>query len=217
LDEPPTGPLTLPGSYTVTLAKEVEGQVTELTSPVSFRVIPLDLATFSAHDKAAVLAFQQKVARLQRAVEGACGLRAKLRTGSPTCARPFVRPPRRTVARGGSARPGQPIGGRARPTPRRFHARQTRRTIATLNPGAGQPCHNSQWRATSPPTGTEQDAYRYAGGLFEKALAELRSLVERDLANLEKQLEAAGARGPRVAFQTGNGRSDRARQPKAFP
>ena len=51
----------------------------------------------------------------------------------------------------------------------------------------------NQWRVTSPPTETQQDAYRYAGEEFTKLLGELRRLMETDLKGLEDQLEAARA------------------------
>ncbi len=68
--EPPSGHLALPGTYTVTLAKQVDGTMESLTEPVAFQVVPLDIATFTAEDRRAVIAFQAKVARLERAVLG---------------------------------------------------------------------------------------------------------------------------------------------------
>jgi len=69
--DPPAVPLTLPGTYTATLAREVDGEVAPLTGPRQFDVVSLELATFAAKDRQAVLAFRNKVARLQRAVQGA--------------------------------------------------------------------------------------------------------------------------------------------------
>ena len=40
---PPSGPLALPGKYTVTLTKEAEGKPTDLGQPVPFKVMPLEL------------------------------------------------------------------------------------------------------------------------------------------------------------------------------
>jgi hypothetical protein len=50
-----------------------------------------------------------------------------------------------------------------------------------------------QWYVTSPPTQTQQDAYQFAATSFEKALAGMRGLLEKDLKALEDQLEAVGA------------------------
>ena len=63
------GPLVVPGTYTVSLAKEVDGVVTPMNVSQTFEVYLLD------GDKTprspSVLAFQQKSASLQRAVLGA--------------------------------------------------------------------------------------------------------------------------------------------------
>ncbi|MBI2948372.1 MAG: glycosyl hydrolase, partial [Verrucomicrobia bacterium] len=75
-----SGPLALPGKYTVTLIKEIDDKPSDLTSPVAFNVVPLEMATFAAKDKAATLAFNQKVSRLQRAVEGTLRAAGEIQT-----------------------------------------------------------------------------------------------------------------------------------------
>ena len=85
-EQPPRGPLALPGTYSVTLAKEVDGVTTSLTEPVEFQVIPLDVSTFAAEDREAVLRFQRKIARLQRAVLGT--IRVSRRSAEPVGPRP---------------------------------------------------------------------------------------------------------------------------------
>jgi len=50
-----------------------------------------------------------------------------------------------------------------------------------------------QWDVTSAPTKTQRDAYDYASDEFREALGQLRELIEKDLAELERKLEAAGA------------------------
>ncbi|HKP27964.1 MAG TPA: hypothetical protein VJU15_01085, partial [Gemmatimonadales bacterium] len=67
---PTGGPLVAPGSYRVQLAKRVDGVLTPLGGPQTFAAAPLDEPTLGAPDRAARLAFQQKVAKLQRAVLG---------------------------------------------------------------------------------------------------------------------------------------------------
>jgi hypothetical protein len=47
--------------------------------------------------------------------------------------------------------------------------------------------------STSRPTQTQTDHYAIAAQDFEQTLAQLRALVEGDLAKLEKAMEAAGA------------------------
>jgi len=67
---PTGGPLVAPGSYRVQLAKRVDGVLTPLGAPQTFAAAPLAEPTLGAPDRTARLAFQQRVAKLQRAVLG---------------------------------------------------------------------------------------------------------------------------------------------------
>jgi hypothetical protein len=69
--DPPMGPMVVPGNYTVTLSKRVDGVETQLGAPQSFETVPLEIASLPAEDRKGLLAFQRKTARLQRAVLGA--------------------------------------------------------------------------------------------------------------------------------------------------
>lgn len=62
------------------MAAHVDGKVTPLGEPVYFDAVPLDNATLPAKDRAGVLAFQRKTARLQRAVHGAIQVAGEART-----------------------------------------------------------------------------------------------------------------------------------------
>jgi photosystem II stability/assembly factor-like uncharacterized protein len=193
-DLPPSGPLAAPGKYTVTLAKEVDGKPADLGPPATFNVIPLELATFAAQDKVAALEFQQKVARLQRAVEGTLKAAQEIQTRldylrKAVAATPGAKPELLAEVRQlrlrldgilNQLRGDETLAKREEPVPPSINERV-------------QNIVGSQWRVTSPPTRTEREAYRYAGQAFEKALAEFRTLVDKDLAALEAKIEAAGA------------------------
>jgi len=69
--EPPSGPLVMPGTYKASVAKRVEGVVTPLGPPQEFQVTVEGQENMSTSDRAALVEFQQKAARLQRAVSGA--------------------------------------------------------------------------------------------------------------------------------------------------
>ena len=190
---PPTGPLALPGTYTVALAQEVDGVITPLTEPRTFNVIPLELATFAATDRAAVLAFQQKVARLQRAVRGALEAAEENQTRLAHLRKAFLATPAADPATLDEIhrldlrlnqlltklRSDQTLEKREEPRPPSIKER-----VDTLV---------GQWRTTSPPTRTQGDQYRHAATEFTEVLTALRVLVEEDLRQLEARLEAAGA------------------------
>ena len=66
--EPPSGPMVAPGRYTASLAKVVEGKWTSLSEPQSFEA--RGLYEIPEADRRNLLAFERKVAKLQRAVDG---------------------------------------------------------------------------------------------------------------------------------------------------
>jgi photosystem II stability/assembly factor-like uncharacterized protein len=189
-----SGPLVVPGTYTVEIAKEVDGVVTTLVEPTEFEVVALDTATFAAEDKAAVLAFQKKVARLQRAVGGA------LRAANDASSRLGLA--RAAVIATPDADPGllaevQALESRLNDLlvelrGDRSRSRRMYPTAPSIN-GRVQSIVGDQFRVTSPPTRTQLEAYDAAGAAFERVLADLRSLIEDDLTSLDARLEEAGA------------------------
>ena len=69
--EPPSGPLVMPGTYKASVAKRVDGVVTPLGPPQQFQVTVEGQENMSTADRTALVEFQQKAVRLQRAVSGA--------------------------------------------------------------------------------------------------------------------------------------------------
>ncbi len=192
--EPPAGPLAAPGTYRVALAKRVDGVVTPLAEPVAFTTAPLGAGSLPAPDREALLAFQQKTARLQRAVLGAIEAagEAKSRIAhvkKALLATPGAAPRLADEARALEARlldisealSGDPVRGkRNEPTPP---------AIADRVQGVVY----GHWYATSDATRTHRASYEIAAAEFKETLAALRTLVEVDLARLEADAESAGA------------------------
>jgi photosystem II stability/assembly factor-like uncharacterized protein len=189
---PPTGPLALPGTYTVALAQEIDGETTALAGPESFEVVPLDLATFRAEDRAEVLAFRRKLARLQRAVQGANRACDELQSRIAHAHKALLDTPEADV---GMLAEVQRLQQRLNDLRVDLRGDETKRKREEPQPPSisarvGEVVRN-QWSVTSPPTGTQRDAYEHAGAEFAQALAELRAL-EADLTVLEEKLEASG-------------------------
>lgn len=69
-DEPPRGPLVVPGSYSVGIAKRIDGKAVALGQPQTFVVESLGLQRLPAKDREDVLAFQEKAGELQRVMMG---------------------------------------------------------------------------------------------------------------------------------------------------
>ncbi len=70
-DRAPDGMLAMPGGYTVTLSKEIDGTVTELAGPVTFQVERLYEGALEGRGDAETEAFRQRIADLQHGVSAA--------------------------------------------------------------------------------------------------------------------------------------------------
>ena len=187
----PSGPLALPGAYTVTLAKEVDGEITEMTDPVDFNVIPLELATFPAEDREEALAFNQKASELSRAVRGATKSTGEIGTRLTHLRKAYVETP--------NASPELLVGVDALQD--RLNSlnielsgdRTKSRQQEPVPPSISTHINNAMdWYVTSTPTKTQREQYRYAGERFTNALEDLRTLMN-DLIALEAKFEQAGA------------------------
>lgn len=188
------GHLVAPGTYSVTLEREVDGAVTQLAGPESFEVVPLNLATFAAADKNAALAFQRKVNRLNRAVQGASRAAGEVQTRIAHLRRALLDTPAADPAMLAELRELEMRLNRIVTELRGDETRAKREEAAP--PSISERVSNvlyGQWFVTSAPTKTQQDDYRYAADAFGKVLAELRTLATADLAAFEARMEAAGA------------------------
>ncbi len=194
---PAQGPLAAPGHYRARLELVADGTA-KLLGETDLEVDALANATLPAKDRAAVLAFQRKTARLQRAVLGAERLVAELKERLELL-RIAVDAPQASGAAAAAA-PGLDI---------RLHAMQLalgkieialsgdsflrQRNEADLPSISERVVNvvNSSWTSTAEPTLTQRDAYRIAGEAFAKELAQLKQFAEVDLAAIERELESS--------------------------
>src|SRR5256714_686215 len=70
-NEGPSGPLVMPGTYKVSVAKRVNGVMTAFGQSQEFQVIVDGQDKMNPADRIALVEFQTRVARLQRALQGA--------------------------------------------------------------------------------------------------------------------------------------------------
>jgi hypothetical protein len=192
--EPPSGPLVMPGTYKAAIAKRVDGVVTPIGPPQTFQVVVEGQETMSASDHAALVEFQQKAVRLQRAATGA------------TQAANALKPRLAAIKRAINETPSLPqrLQDDATTLDRRTNeilralsgdtaARQRNMNVPpSINDRVGYVV-GAQRMSIARPTQTQIAQYNAAALDFENTLNQLRQLIEVDLARLEKQLEAAGA------------------------
>jgi len=193
-DDGPGGPLVMPGTYRVSVAKRVDSVLTPIGTPQDFEVVVEGQSGMPAADRVALVEFQQKVARLQRAVQGALE------------ATNALKPRLALIRRALLDTPG--VGDKLLDDAAALDKR-TNEILRSLRGDNALSARNinlppsiservggivgAQRLSTSRPTQTQMNQYNAAAQDFEQTLAQLRQLIEGDLARLEKQMEAAGA------------------------
>jgi hypothetical protein len=189
----PRGPMVAPGTYRASLAKKADGVVTPLGEPQAFQVVPLGAATLGPVDRAAVLAFSKRTARVQRAALGAveAAKEAKGRVDhlgkalldTPAAGPELLAETRKltlaladldVVLNGDST-----LGKRNEPA----HPGLVDRVQAVVY---------GHWSTTAAPTATQEREVAAAADGIEAALATLRSIA-KDVSTLEAKAEALGA------------------------
>jgi photosystem II stability/assembly factor-like uncharacterized protein len=193
-DHPPQGPMAVPGTYTVSFAKRVDGKLTPLGEAQTFSAVPLGLASLPAEDRPAVLAFQEKTARLQRAVLGAGSLLKETQERLQYIHRALLNTPKASDALIDEA---DALQERLADLDIKLNGNSVIRAHNEPDPPAIIERVNNvvsgHWSSSSAPTQTHLDNYRVAAQSFAPVLEELRKLIDVDLKNLETKLEAAGA------------------------
>lgn len=188
------GPYALPGTYTVAMAKRVDGVTTSLGQSQSFEVVPLGGEVIPQRDRIADAAFQQKVTRLQRALQGAN------RVASDALARTRLLEValHDTPGKGTMELSQQAAAIKARLLDLNLLLNgdglkrgRNEADPPSLNERVGQ-IMSGAWYAFHNTTRTHQRNLEIASTDMDKALATLRGIV-LDLAALEAKAEAAGA------------------------
>ncbi|MBL7960520.1 glycosyl hydrolase [bacterium] len=184
----------LPGKYKVTMSKNENGVITELFGPVEFTARPLNNTTLPAKDRAALVTFQRKVARLQQAV-----LAVNAASDDVTKRLSLIEKSALTAVGANKS-----LIEKVRQLKIQIAAIQRTmtgdKTLAKRNENQIPPVTerlqyiiDGTWETTSDPTQTQLDAYRIAAEQFGPALAQLKTVIETDLKSIEDQLEKLNA------------------------
>jgi len=185
------GPRVVPGTYRVSLSRRIRGEVTALGESQTFEVVPLGIGSLPPPDRAALLTFQEKAGRLQRAVMGASRFAGEVENR--------IRYVRKTLA--DHPRLDRSLAKTARELELRMMDLKIEllgdRLISRHQEPAPPSIMTRMRRALSgnwncPPTGTQRDAYEMAADRFEKWLPALEKLV-LELKGVEDAMAAAGA------------------------
>ncbi|HTO94134.1 MAG TPA: glycosyl hydrolase, partial [Bacteroidota bacterium] len=187
-------PLAMPGKYRVRMEETVDGRTRELGTPVGFSARVLANASLPAADRGALLAFQRKVASLQRAVLGASQLVGDVQ-GRLALIRKSLQglqsPAAGLLATVDTLESGMREAARVLQGDRTLSSRNEAAPTSVVDIVNG--IVDDEWQSTGAPTQTQIDAYNTAGDEFAPVLSRLRVMVDVTLKNLEYSLERLGA------------------------
>ena len=183
------GPFVPPGTYSVALAKRVDGIVTPLGQAQRFEVYNLDgMPTRTP----AVLAFEQQVVKLQRAVVGANSLVDELSTRVQSLASAVDETPSAAPSLAADVRKveadlrdmRESLNGD--PTMSRRQEPAAPSLLGRLN------VLTQTTRSLDAPTATQQHQYDIVAGEFARIEARLHAIVDTELKRVEANAETAG-------------------------
>lgn len=192
--EPPAGPLVLPGTYQVSIAKRVDGVTTPLAGPVVFTVFAEGTSSMSLADRKELFDFQRKVARLQRAVSGTVESANALATRLEQIKRALDATPQADPKWSKRVRDLEQQNRDILRALRGDVVLQARNenTPVSISDRVGAVVRSMRF-STARPTATARDSYRIASEELGVELEKLRRMIEVDVKELEKGLDQAGA------------------------
>jgi hypothetical protein len=187
-DPPARGMMASGGTYTVSLAKFVDGRFVDLGQPQKFTTRSLYGDVADASD------FERKVAGLQRAVLGTVSAVADTQRRIDLLQKAVLETPQADPSLAATLLAledrlknlqeklnGDAVVGR--------YNEPTSSSIVNLVSQVVE----GQWSTSAAPTKTQRDNYALAAESFATVLADLRALIESDLRAVEQQMERAGA------------------------
>jgi len=187
------GVLAPPGTYTVTMAKRVDGVLTDLDKSQTFQVEPMTSGTLPGKDPVETTAFLRNVGELQRAISGADAAIKETFGRLKSIKKALLR----------SSVKESSLDDETRALEKRLYALREMLTGNTQTRRMGEPIPPSITRrlqvvlmgnahSTYGPTNTHHRSFEIAREEFTDAQAKLHKLIDVDLSALEEKLEAAG-------------------------
>ncbi|MFN8058942.1 MAG: hypothetical protein U0Q12_07235 [Vicinamibacterales bacterium] len=191
---PPAGPYALPGRYQVTMALRVRGELRTVAGPMPFTVVPDPLSPTTPDDRKTLSTFLHQALALERAVTGALEVATQTKARVDAMKLAVEAAPRATTAMKSEARRIERDIASLLVDLRGDTALASRNINVPLSiVDRVNSIEDDLGSSIARPTQTSRMAYEIAAADFERVLSRLRTLVERDVTALDKQLEGAGA------------------------
>jgi hypothetical protein len=190
--EVPTGPLVLPGQYSVSVEAHANNIRQQLVTTRTFTVRELKLSPEVAEDREAVLSFQRQAADLYRRVSGAVQSVQEIELRIDSLDLALLATPVE----------GEALHRRLRDLRSRLtdvsilllgdRTIQSRREAIPWSLQRRASNLLSNWHAQSPTTGTDRKAYEIANTEYEQVQSQIRQLDEQ-LGDIEAEMNDSGA------------------------
>ena len=189
----------VPGTYSVSMAKSVDGIITDLAGPVSFVVKPLGMNKLAATDQDALLAFNQKTADLFRAVQGANSYLADTKHQLQLMKAAISNTPDIDIRLSEEIRDieSQLAGLRIKLQGDASIAREQFEVPSSITDRISDVVYNL-WYTSGAPTNSMKDNLKFAGKAFANVLTELKR-IDTHINRIQADLEKSGA--PRTPGQ----------------
>lgn len=186
---PDVGYMVTPGTYKVSLSQFEDGVFTELVPPQSFKCIPLNNSSLPPVDKAALDAFNKKVAELTRAMSGADAYRSELTDKIPYLKQAVLDAASVPV---GTYEQILTIENKLKEINRQLNGDGLRARYEAVAPislkGRVDLITGALWSTTAAPPETYKQSYNVAADGFEAILNSLKAVTE-EIKQVESLLE----------------------------
>jgi photosystem II stability/assembly factor-like uncharacterized protein len=188
------GPLVVSGNYSVKMFQKIDGVETELGAPQNFKVVAEGAGSMTAQDRVAQEEFLRKVARLYRAVSGATHTAEDVQSHLKEMREAIRDVPasaKQLDAQADSIEQKDRAILRALDGDKEMQKRNEN-IPSSINDRLLIVMEGERF-SLARPTSTHMDDYNIAAAEFTDQLSRLRTLIETDMAKLEKDMDAAGA------------------------
>jgi hypothetical protein len=188
-DENPSGYPVMPGKYKVTMSVSIDGVVKEVAGPVEFEAKVLNNVTLPVSDRNELVAFQNKVNDLNRAVNGAIEVSSDLKNKIEiikTAIKQTKNAPQSLIDEANRIADENIVLYR-KLVDDEVLAKRNEPTYPSISARVGEVVYG-MWSSTSAPTNSYRQNYQIASEEFKPVLDTLKRLVEIDLKNIESEM-----------------------------
>jgi len=193
-DQFQSGLLAMPGTYKVIMYKNVDGLLTQIAGPESFKAEVLGFTSLPADNRTALVEFQKKVSLLSGAVLGSVNAARDLSKRISYIKSSLLNtmkasPDLMIQADSIKARTNNIL---LKLTGNKSLINRNINTLPSIRDRVQQIIYD-EWQSTSAPTNTQENEYNIAADEFTPVLAQLKELLKVDIVNLQNKMESIGA------------------------